>query len=123
MQSAFHIPSDPSLFVFSLGCHSAPDMPFLLVQVQNLPYLTVELCVVLLQPGGKVLMYRGFGNAEMPGRRADRGAGFDHVHSHFTGPFLEFFCHGHPSDVSVLTEKPMPREMQICTLDSMEFRG
>ena len=66
-------------------------------------------------------MYGGFGNAKVLCGGTDSGTGFNHVHSHFTGPFLQVFCHGHPSDVSVLTENPMPREMRICTLDSIGF--
>lgn len=68
-------------------------------------------------------MYRRFGNAEVPGGGTDGGTGFNHVHSHFTGPFFQKLCHGHPSEVSVLTENPMPREMKICTLDSIGIEG
>ena len=96
-------------------------MPLLLVQVQHLPHLNIQRMVIVFQPGGKILMYRGFGNAEVVCGGTDGGTGFDHVNSHFTGPLLKFFCHGHPSEVSVLTENPMPRKMGICTLDSMEF--
>ena len=67
--------------VFSPGGLTAPDMPLLLVCVQHLPYLQIKLPVTLGQPLLYILMYRGFGNAEMPGGTADGGAGFNHVHS------------------------------------------
>ena len=76
-------------FIFSLCCHSAPDMAFLFIDIQNLPHLQIQGVVVLLQPVGKILMYRGFGDAEVPGSRADSGTGFDHVHSQLAGPFLQ----------------------------------
>ena len=109
------------LLVFSLCCHSAPDMPLLLVQIKYLPDLKIQCAVILFQPLGQVLMYRGFGNAEVFCGSTDSSAGFNHVHSHFTGPLLKFCCHGHSSKASVLTENPMPREMRICTLDSIGF--
>ena len=42
------------LFVFSLGGHPAPDMPLLLVQIKNLPYLPVQHRIVLPQALGKI---------------------------------------------------------------------
>ncbi len=86
------------LFVFSFCCQTAPDMPLLFVQIQYLTHLQIQSVVILLQPVGKILMYRGFGNAEMPGGCPDGGTGFDHVHSHFAGPLLHWLRHWHPSD-------------------------
>jgi len=123
VHSTFCILHSAFLFVFSLGRQSAPDVPFLLVQVKNPADLHIQGIIVLLQPVGKILMYGGFGDTEVPGGCPDSGTGFNHVHSHFTSPFFQRFCHRHPSDVSVLTENPMPREMEICTLDSIEIWG
>ena len=66
-------------------------MPLLFVQIQNLPYLQIQGVVVLFQPVGKILMYRGFGDAEVLGGGSDGGAGFDYVHSQLTGPILRLF--------------------------------
>ena len=87
-----------ALLVFPFGSHSAPDVAFLLVEIQYLPYLKVEDIVILLQPLGKILMYSGFGKAEMAGGAAYRGAGFDHVHSQLTGSLLHGALHRLPSD-------------------------
>ena len=72
-------------FVFPLCRHPAPDVPLPLVFVQHLPGLGVQAGIALAQPLGQIFVHRGFGNAEMLGGGADRGAGFDHVHSQFTG--------------------------------------
>ena len=119
------IPAFPiSLFslVFSPGGHAAPDVPLLLVDIQNLPDLKIQCIIVLLQPLGQVLMHRGFGDTEMPGGSPDGGTGFNHVHSQFTGPFLHWFCHRLPSD-AVCSVHYMMKQAGICLLDTMPRRG
>ena len=82
---AFCILRSVLAFVFPLCRHSAPDVPLPLVFVQHLPGLGVQAGIALAQSLGQILVDSGFGNAEMLGGGADCGAGFDHVHSQFTG--------------------------------------
>ena len=84
--------------IFIPRCNPSADMPFLLVQIQNLPCLHIQGVIILLQPMGKILMYGGLGNTEMPGGRPHGGTGLDHVHSQFTGPLLKRIFHGRTSD-------------------------
>lgn len=46
--------------VFCLCRHSAPDMPLLLVQFQDLPDLYVERFIALPEPLGKIFMHSRF---------------------------------------------------------------
>ena len=103
--------------IFPLGGHAAPDVPLLLVPVQDRSGLGVELGVVLMQPTGDVLVYGGFGNAEMPGGGPDGGTGFNDVHSQFTGSLLNRFCHIVTSD-AVCWNNIMPQWGRICALDT-----
>ena len=75
--------------VFSPGGHAAPDMPLLFVDIQHLPHLPIKGAVVLGQPLGNVLMYRGFGNSEMLCGGTDCRAGFNHVHSQLAGSVFD----------------------------------
>lgn len=75
--------------VFSPGGLAAPDMPLLLVGLQHLPHLGVKPFVALGQPLLQILVYCGFGNAEMLGRAPNGGAVFDYVHSQLADPFFD----------------------------------
>jgi len=59
-----------------------------LVFVQHLLHLQIQRPVIRRQALGQVLMYRGFADAEFPGRRAHRGPVFYQVKGQLTGPFL-----------------------------------
>ena len=75
-----------SLFlIFSFRSHTSPDMAFLFIFVQYFPDLQVQRIIALPQTLGQGFMHGGFGNAKLFCCRADSGAGFDHVHSQFTG--------------------------------------
>lgn len=76
------------LLVLPLGSHAAPDMPLLLVFIQNGPDLGIQNGIALGQSLGQGFVDGGFGNAELPGSRADSGTGFNHVHSQLTGALL-----------------------------------
>ena len=78
-------------FILPSGSQAAADMAFLFIHIQNFPDLQIQGVIVLFQPLGNILMYRGFGNAEVLGGRPDRGTGFDYVHSQLTGPVLRCF--------------------------------
>ena len=73
------------MLVFSLGGHAAADVALALVFVQNGPGLGVEGGIALVKPLGQIFVDGGFGDTEVLGGGADCCAGFDHVHSHFTG--------------------------------------
>lgn len=45
-------------FVFSTGRHTAPNVSFLFVQIQNLANLRIKFGVMLLQSELQILMYR-----------------------------------------------------------------
>ena len=94
LRSAFRILG--CSLIFSSGGKASADMPFLLVQVENLAYLYIQGMVILIQTLGQVLMYRGLGNAEVTGRSPDGGTGFDHVHSQFTGSLVQAIFHSAP---------------------------
>lgn len=87
-----------SFSVFFACCHTASDVAFLLVDIQNLTYLYIEVSIYLGKPLGEILMYGGFGNAKILRRGADSGTSFNHVHSQFTGTFVKIFFHAQPSD-------------------------
>ena len=59
-----------------------------LVFVQHLLHLQIQRPVIRRQALGQILMYRGFADAEFPGRRAHRGPVFYQVKGQLTGPFL-----------------------------------
>ena len=58
---------------------SAADMAFLLVLVQNYPYLFCKLRVELPEARLHVLMHRGFADAELPRGCTHRGFMLDNV--------------------------------------------
>ena len=78
-------------FIFSACSHTAPDVPFLLVAVKNMPYLFVERRVVRAQSLGNIFVYGGLGYMVMGCGRADGCSRFDDVHSQFAGSFLQRF--------------------------------
>lgn len=53
--------------IFLAGGHAAPDVPLLLVFVQNLPHLGVQGIAAQAQLFRQRLVDGGFGNAEVPG--------------------------------------------------------
>lgn len=73
------------VLVFPLGGHAAADVALALVFIQHRPGLGVEGGIALVQPLGQIFVDGGFGDTEVLGGGADCCAGFDHVHSHFTG--------------------------------------
>ena len=79
--------------VFFFCCHSAADMPFLLVLIQDFANLDIQTLIELWQALGKIFMYRGFGNTELLCRSADSSAGLYHVHSQFAGTLLDCIQH------------------------------
>ena len=90
------------MFIFPLGGHAAADVAFFLILIQDLTGLGIERIVILLQPLSQILMYRGFGDTEVPGGGPDGGTGFNDVHSQFTGALLNRFFHRLPSDAVIL---------------------
>lgn len=94
------------LLIFSFRGHSSPNVPFLFVFIQNLPNLKIQRIITLGKTFRQCFMDSGFGNAEFPGRRANRGTRFDHVHSQCAGPFFQILFHRLPSD-AVLLGNPM----------------
>ena len=103
-------------FVFCFGGHAAPDMALLLVEIQDFSDPVIQDPVALFEPLRQILMYGGFGNAEMPWSGAVGGTGFDYVHSQFAGPLLNGGCHMLPSDAVCYRKQPMPVSSDICTL-------
>ena len=88
--------------VFSAGGHAAADVPFLSVQVQNLADLPVEQGIAVGQTLAQVLVYRGFGNAEMLRRGPYGCPGVDDVHSQLPGPVIHIVRHQIPLRCCVL---------------------
>ena len=66
-------------FVFP-SCGDAPaNMPFRLVDLQNLLYLQVQRPVYGIQTFGEIFMYGGLADSKMPGGRPDGGFVFYYV--------------------------------------------
>jgi hypothetical protein len=61
----------------------------LLIYIQHLPYLLVKAEIILGQALLKILMYRGFGYAEVGCGGTDGGTGLDHVHSQLAYTLLD----------------------------------
>ena len=112
-----------SAFVLFTGSHTAADMPLLLIHIQYLPHLLIEHTVLLRQALLKILVYGGFGYAEMLGRRAHSGAGLNHVHSQLSGAFLNGVCHTLSSDAVCCQDNSMCDMGRICVLDTYPERG
>lgn len=85
-------------FVFFSGGQATPYMAFLLVSVQNVPYLGKKAVVKPWQPLCQILMYGGFGYPEACRCCADSGSGFNDVHSQLAGAFFDVVFHIIPSD-------------------------
>ncbi len=100
------------LEVFLPGGQAAPDVPLLLILVQNMPDLGIQGIAAQAQLLCQCLVDGGFGNAEVPGSGSDGGTGFDHVHSQFTGSLLQLSFHRLPSD-AVLLEDSMRLDIPI----------
>ena len=90
--------------VLSPGGHAAADVPFLSVQVQNFPHLAIEQGIAVGQTLAQVLVYRGFGNAEMLRRGPHGGPGVDDVHSQLPGPVIHIVRHQIPLRCCVFGE-------------------
>jgi hypothetical protein len=73
------------LLIFAFRSHTATDVTFLLVFVQNFPDLQIQRIVALPQFLRQRFVNGGFGNAELLCRGADSGTGFNHVHSQCAG--------------------------------------
>jgi hypothetical protein len=64
-------------------------MTLLFVDIQNLPYLRVQVLIAPGQALGQVFMNGRFGDAKVLGSSPDCGARFDHVHSQCAGSFFD----------------------------------
>ena len=98
------LPSELAAFVLFSGSQTTADVAFLLVQIQDLPYLGIQCRIGSAQPLLQILVDRRFGYAEVLCGGADRGAGFDHVHSQPAGSLFNGICHGIPSVAVLLTD-------------------
>ena len=88
--------------IFPTGGHAAPDVPLPAVQVQNGPDLPIEQGIAVGQTLAQVLVYRGFGNAEMLRRSPYGGPGVNDVHSQLPGPVIHIVGHQIPLRCCVL---------------------
>ena len=87
----------PSGILFP-GGHPAADVALLLVFIQHGSGRPIQCGVQPPEPKGNVLVYGGFGDAEMPRGGADGGTRFNDVHSQFTGSLFNLLCHILTSD-------------------------
>ena len=71
--------------------HSSPDMPFRLIDLQDLPGLTGQQRIDPSQSLGHILMYRAFTDTEFLGGFPHGGVVLDDLVSHFHGPFFDLF--------------------------------
>ena len=71
------------------GGHAAPDVALLFIHIQHLSHLLIEAAIALGQALLKILMYRGFGYAEVGCGGTDGGTGLDHVHSQLAYTLLD----------------------------------
>jgi hypothetical protein len=77
--------SSIGLLIFALCSHTAPDVAFLFVFVQNFPDLQIQRIVTLPKLFRQGFVNGGLGNAELLCGFADSGTGFNHVHSQCAG--------------------------------------
>lgn len=83
--------------VFQTGGKAAAQMAFSLVKIQKLPNLAVEPRVEPGQTLRQILMYRGLGDAEDSGRRADGRPMVNDICGQVAGPLLDVGLHSHHS--------------------------
>ena len=102
--------------IFPTGGHAAPDVPLPAVQVQNGPDLPVEQGIAVGQTLAQVLVYRGFGNAEMFRRGPNGGPGVDDVHSQLPGPVIHIVRHQIPLRCCVLGIDYVAKSLDRTTL-------
>ena len=80
-------------FVFPAGGKAAPDMPLGFVYIQKLSYLPVQGRIQTRQAVRQILMYGGFGYAEMCGCGADGGFVLNDVHGQIAGALFNICTH------------------------------
>jgi hypothetical protein len=76
------------LSVFHPCSQSAPDMPFVFVQLQHLAYFLVQLGILCFQPLCDIFMYGAFADAEMAGGSSYRRIMLNHICAEFGSPFV-----------------------------------
>lgn len=108
--------SVPLLFSFVLppGGHAAPDMALGLVLVQDLLHLQPQRPVVKGQPLGKVLVYRGFADAELLGGGTHRRAVFYEVKGQLLGPLFQILFDSLPLPTCALTVHIYAEGPMVC---------
>ena len=76
------------VLVFFSRCLASAEVALGFVFIEDAFYLKVQRTVLLFQLFGYVLMYRGFADAELPGRTPDCCLILNDVQGQLTGPLL-----------------------------------
>ena len=82
--------------VFFSGSQTAPDVTFLLVQIQQFSDLPIQGWVGLGQPFCQVLVHGGFGDPEALCSGTNCGTMLNHVNSQPTGSLLDGIIQSDP---------------------------
>ena len=91
-------------------------MTLLAVAVQENTDLAVEQGIAQGKPLAQILVYRGFGNAEVLRCGPHRGPGIDHVHSQLPGPVIHIVRHQIPLRCCVLGIDYVAKSLDRTTL-------